>query len=74
MPYGQGVVKKDKTDQEFYYSISVTTQGSVENNDNTEVKLPFAIDKPLSQMNKEELLMVIIKVIIYLLVQGKTII
>jgi len=38
------------------------------------IELPFEIDKPLNQMNREELLMVIIRTIIYLLVQGRLVI
>lgn len=59
----------------FYYSISVSTVNSVEEKPQEEtIKLPFAIDKPLNQMNREELLMVVIRTIIYLLVQGKLVI
>ena len=59
----------------FNYSISVSTINSVEEEpQEQEIKLPFAIDKPLNQMNREELLMVIIRTIIYLLVQGKLVI
>ena len=59
----------------YYYSISVSTVNSVEEKPQEEtIKLPFAIDKPLNQMNREELLMVIIRTIIYLLVQGRLVI
>jgi len=62
--------------ESYFYSLTVQTlvkenQDSLSDND---IKLPFEIDKPLSQMNKEELLMLLIRVIIYLLVQGKTIV
>lgn len=59
---------------DFYYSITATTSNNSSNNntvDNNDIKLPFAIDKPLNQMNKEELLIVLLKVIIYLVSQGK---
>jgi hypothetical protein len=60
---------------DFYYSITAaatTSSSDINNNiDNNDIKLPFSIDKPLSQMNKEELLMVLIRVIIYLFSQGK---
>jgi hypothetical protein len=57
----------------FYYSI-ITTTSNPDNDsgaDNGEINLPFSIDKPLNQMNKEELLTVLLKVIIYLFSQGK---
>jgi len=70
MPFVKGTNKTDS-----FYSITATTINSttVEPNNNTDnsIKLPFAIDKPLSQMNREELLMVLLKVIIYLVSQGK---
>jgi hypothetical protein len=68
------IQERNSSNQDFYYSIVASTQGSVENNNNTEIKLPFEIDKPLNQMNKEELLILLIRVIIYLLVQGKLVI
>jgi len=58
----------------FSYNISASTlTPSGEISPNNTIKLPFAIDKPLNQMNKEELLMVVLKLIIYLVSQGKTI-
>jgi hypothetical protein len=59
----------------YYYSISVSTVNPVvEEPQEQAIELPFEIDKPLNQMNKEELLMVIIRLIIYLLMQGKLVI
>ena len=59
----------------YYYSISVSTVNSVvEKPQEQVVELPFEVDKPLNQMNKEELLMVIIRLIIHLLMQGKLVI
>jgi len=58
----------------YFYSITANTinnDGQSQNADT--IKLPFSIDKPLSQMNREELLTVLLKVIIYLVVHGKTI-
>ena len=60
----------------LFYSITTQTFTKKE----TEITnigtkdFPFEIDKPLDQMNKEELLMLLIRVIIYLLVQGKLVI
>jgi hypothetical protein len=57
----------------FSYNISASTlTPSGETTTNT-IKLPFTIDKPLNQMNREELLMVVLKLIIYLISQGKAI-
>ena len=59
----------------FNYSISVSTINSVEKEPQEQkIELPFEIDKPLNQMNREELLMVVIRTIIYLLMQGKLVI
>jgi hypothetical protein len=68
----------------YNYSIAVSSfisddtsanQGNDTQNDSEadEIKLPFTIDKPLSQMNREELLTVLLKLIITLLTQGKLI-
>jgi len=70
MPYVKG---NNKTDS--FYSITAstlnpTTVEPITNPDNS-LKLPFAIDKPMSQMNREELLTLLLKVIIYLVSQGK---
>lgn len=69
IPFVKG---NNKTDS--FYSITASTLNptTVEptNTDNT-IKLPFAIDKPMSQMNREELLTLLLKVIIYLVSQGK---
>lgn len=60
-------------DQSHYsYNITVSTlKDTSAPVDNISVNLPFAIEKPLNQMNREELLMVLLKVIIYLASQGK---
>ncbi len=65
---------------QYSYSIMASTStssgatGDVTSNQGTSnVSLPFSIDKPLDQMNREELMTVLLKVIIYLLSQGKTI-
>ena len=58
----------------FNYSISVSTINPTAEPQEPTVELPFEIDKPLNQMNREELLMVVIRTIIYLLVQGKLVI
>jgi hypothetical protein len=70
MPFVEGTNKTDS-----FYSIIATTINPTttesNNNTNNNIKLPFTIDKPLNQMNREELLMVLLKVIIYLASQGK---
>jgi len=70
IPFVKGTSKTDS-----FYSITAsalnpTTVEPTNNTDNT-IKLPFAIDKPISQMNREELLTLLLKVIIYLVSQGK---
>jgi len=62
-------------DQSYFYSL--TAQTFVRDNGNgtdMDIELPFEIDKPLNQMNREELLMVVIRTIIYLLLQGRLVI
>ncbi|MFA5207996.1 MAG: hypothetical protein WC428_05050 [Candidatus Paceibacterota bacterium] len=60
---------------EYFYSITASTinpaDTELSNNTENNIKLPFSIDKPLNQMNREELLIVLLKVIIYLVSQGK---
>jgi len=57
---------------EYFYSITANiVNGDVQPETDNNITLPFSVEKPLSQMNKEELLMVLIKLIIYLLGQGK---
>ena len=61
-------------DQSYYsYNITISTLNNTTTTpiEDNSIKLPFTIDKPLSQMNREELLMVLLKVIIYLASQGK---
>ena len=41
-------------------------------NNGSNIKLPFSIDKPLGQMTREELLTVLLRYIIYLMLQGRT--
>jgi|WetSurMetagenome_2_1015567.scaffolds.fasta_scaffold31706_2 hypothetical protein len=56
----------------FSYNISASNlSSSGETDTSSTIKLPFTIDKPLSQMNREELLMVVLRLIIYLASQGK---
>ncbi|MDD5569155.1 MAG: hypothetical protein PHG23_01955, partial [Candidatus Pacebacteria bacterium] len=59
----------------YYYSLTATSfsEGSNADIDNpgTNITLPFEIDKPLNQMNREELLTVLLRLIITLLAQGK---
>ena len=73
---------QDVTNQltEYSYSMAVssfasgsTNQGNTsQNTDTSNIKLPFTIDKPLSQMNREELLMVLLRLLINLLLQGRS--
>jgi len=51
----------------LFYSLSLAT--FVQNPE--QAQLPFEISKPLNQMNREELLSVLLRLIIYLLLQGK---
>ncbi len=61
--------------ESYFYSITTQTfSKEVQENGNNDIELPFEVDKPLNQMNREELLMVIIRLIIYLLMQGKLVI
>ena len=73
IPFVQDIDSPANNQSYYSYSITIstlnnTTTTPVEDNS---VKLPFAIDKPLNQMNREELLIVLLKVIIYLASQGK---
>ncbi len=73
IPFIQNEAIPPTNQTNFFYSITISTLNSnpttpVEEND---TKFPFAIDKPLNQMNREELLIVLLKVIIYLVSQGK---
>ncbi len=64
---------KESDSQTYFYSMTANTyakENQVETDNNT-IKLPFTIEKPLNQMNKEELLIVLLRVIIYLVSQGK---
>jgi hypothetical protein len=73
------------TSMSYYYSLAAasfsdtgtpvdnTDTGGINNSGTDSIKLPFQIDKPLSQMNREELLTVLLKLIITLLTQGKPI-
>jgi len=61
--------------ESYFYSITTQTfSKEVQENGNNDIELPFEVDKPLNQMNREELLMVIIRLIIHLLMQGKLVI
>jgi len=57
----------------LFYSVTATTfTQPVENQGSgSEIQLPFEVSKPLGQMNREELLSVLLRLIIYLLLQGK---
>ena len=57
-----------------FYSLTAQTFVRENQGNNVNIDLPFELDKPLNQMNREELLMVIIRTIIYLLVQGRLVI
>jgi len=64
------------------YTYSITANSFVSSGTNNNqggattptdtIKLPFAIDKPLAQMNHEELLIVVLRYIIYILLQGRS--
>lgn len=65
---------KEVDGKTYFYSISANTYAEqTQTETNTAIKLPFAIDKPLNQMNREELLMVLLKVLIYMMSQGKAV-
>jgi len=58
-----------------FYSITANTYIPQNNNDQIkDPSFPFEISKPLSQMNREELLGVLLRLIIYLILQGKLVI
>jgi len=66
-----------KNTGESFYSITASTiqNNTEQNNDQTsDTILPFETDKPLTQMNREELLSVLLRLIIYLILQGKLVI
>lgn len=61
----------------YGYFISANTYSGSNPNDNPnqdepKISLPFVIEKPLSQMNREELLTVLLRLLVYLLIQGKS--
>jgi len=61
--------------QGAFYSITANTYTSqTSNNEYEDPNLPFEVDKPLTQMNREELLGVLLRLIIYLILQGKLVI
>ena len=68
------LANSDMGQESSFYSLTAQTFIRENNNGDVDIELPFEIDKPLNQMNKEELLMLLIRVIIYLLVQGKLVI
>jgi len=57
----------------LFYSITATTfsQPNENQGSGSDIQLPFEVSKPLGQMNREELLSVLLRLIIYLLLQGK---
>ncbi|MGI6335426.1 MAG: hypothetical protein ACOXZN_02990 [Minisyncoccales bacterium] len=64
----------DMGQESSFYSLTAQTFIRKNNNGDVDIELPFEVDKPLNQMNREELLMVIIRLIIHLLMQGKLVI
>ncbi len=68
-PYTYSIVASTSIEPVSSTSSDVSSGGTQDGS----VKLPFSIDKPLNQMSKEELMSVLLKLIIYLLSQGKTI-
>lgn len=58
-----------------FYSITTNTYAQTNNNNQTQdPQFPFEVNKPLSQMSREELLSVLLRLIIYLILQGKLVI
>ena len=68
------LANSDMEQESSFYSLTAQTFIRENNNGDVDIELPFEIDKPLNQMNREELLMVIIRLIIHLLMQGKLVI
>ena len=68
------LANSDMSQESSFYSLTAQTFIRESSNNNVNIELPFAVDKPLNQMNREELLMVIIRLIIHLLLQGKLVI
>lgn len=70
------LVNDSNSQESQFYSITTRTftKKDLEITNLGTKEFPFEIDKPLNQMNKEELLMLLIRVIIYLSVQGKLVI
>ena len=56
-----------------FYSITANTytQTNPDQTQDTINPFPFEVNKPISQMNREELLSVLLRLIIYLILQGK---
>jgi hypothetical protein len=57
-----------------FYSITTNTYIQTNQNETLNNEFPFEVNKPLSQMNREELLSVLLRLIIYLILQGKLVI
>jgi len=68
------LANSDMGQESSFYSLTAQTFIRENNNGDVDIELPFEVDKPLNQMNREELLMVIIRLIIHLLMQGKLVI
>jgi hypothetical protein len=68
------LANSDMEQESSFYSLTAQTFIRKNNNGDVDIELPFEVDKPLNQMNREELLMVIIRLIIHLLMQGKLVI
>jgi len=63
----------EKTTPNLFFIYSTTASITSDSPLEEDNSLPFETDKPLSQMTREELLRVLLRVIIYLLSQGRTI-
>ncbi len=63
----------EKTVDNPFFVYSTTASTTLQSSPASDVKLPFEISKPLNQMTREELLGVLLRVIVYLLSQGRTI-
>ena len=61
----------EKTVSNLFFVYNTTASVTINNSQEPEIDLPFETDKPLSQMNREELLRVLLRIIIILILQGK---
>ena len=58
--------KTEPGDQDSGAIGNATSTGQEDSSTSTQIKLPFTLDKPVSQMSRQELLITIIKLILYL--------